>query len=202
MNECKQKILREEKRTLFYSWLLILSVGKWLNDVLHCCLWWLNLVFSFIVVVVVVIFAVDYIFMRILTLHLRALSTKYWQIVRGMVTFQKKKKDIHRWFDLIWGQKWGRISSRAWAKYDKNGRISTKFQMSNQLVRVTPNRWPKNFFPHFSSWALLEPLVHMMKKVLFSCFSHVFCRYRSCERMHKHAFAGWNTHQLDPYCSL
>ena len=39
-----------------------------------------------VVVVVVVTFALDYIFRRILTLNLRVLSAKYWQILRGIMT--------------------------------------------------------------------------------------------------------------------
>ena len=47
----------------------------------------INFVFCLIVVVVVVvIFALDYIFRRILTLNLRVLSAKYWQILRGIMT--------------------------------------------------------------------------------------------------------------------
>ena len=36
----------------------------------------------------------------------------------------------------------------------------------------------------------------MMKKVLFYSFLNVFDRFRPCERMRKHAFAGRNTQQL------
>ena len=89
----------------------------------------------------------------------------------------------------------------------------TKFQMSNQrlgvnqLLGVTPNCWPKNFFfvfLRFSSWALREPLVRMMKKVLFYWFSSVFYRFqfRPCGRVHKHAFAGRNTQQVQCTHSL
>ena len=48
----------------------------------------INFVFCLIVavVVVVVIFALDYIFRRMLTLNLRVLSAKYWQILRGIMT--------------------------------------------------------------------------------------------------------------------
>ena len=49
--------------------------------------------------------------------------------------------------------------------------------MSNQLLGVTPNRRPTNFFLRFSSQALHEPLVRMMKKVLFhdlQMFSIIF----------------------------
>ena len=53
----------------------------------------------------------------------------------------------------------------------------------NQLLVVTPNHWPTNFFHCFSSWALHEPLVRMMEKALFSWFSIA------------HAFTGRNTHQ-------
>ena len=45
------------------------------------------------------------------------------------------------------------------------------------------------FLP-FSSCTLHEPLVRMMEKVLFSLFFNVFDRFRPCERMHKHEFAG------------
>ena len=55
-----------------------------------------------------------------------------------------------------------------------------------------------NFFLRFSSWALHEPLVRMMKKVLFSWFSNVFYHFRPCECMSKHAFAGWNTQHVEP----
>ena len=57
---------------------------------------------------------------------------------------------------------------------------NTKFQMSNQrlgvdpLLGVTPIRWLTNFFFRFSLWALREPLVCMMKKVIFSWFLNVF----------------------------
>ena len=80
-----------------------------------------------------------------------------------------------------------------------------KFQMSNQhlgvtqLLGVTPNRWPTNFFfifLRFSSCALREPLMQMMKKILFYSFSSVFDCFRPCERVRKHVFAGWNTQQI------
>ena len=47
-------------------------------------------------------------------------------------------------------------------------------------------RWPANFFPHFSSWALHEPLMCMMKKVLFhdfrslSLFSNMQMHAQAC----------------------
>ena len=78
---------------------------------------------------------------------------------------------------------------------------TTKFQMSNQplgvnqLLGVTPNCWPTNFFLRFSSQASCVPLMHMMKKVLISSFSTVFHRFRQCKHMHKHAFASQNTQQ-------
>ena len=40
----------------------------------------------------------------------------------------------------------------------------------NRLLGVTPNRWPTNIFSQISLWALHEPLVRMMKKVLFHDF--------------------------------
>ena len=55
--------------------------------------------------------------------------------------------------------------------------LMLKYQMSNQLLvvnqllGVTLNRWPTNFFFCFSSCVLHEPLVCMMKKVLFYHFS-------------------------------
>ena len=51
----------------------------------------------------------------------------------------------------------------------------------NQRLGVTPNRWPTNFFLHFSSCVLHEPLVHMMKKV---------------QSMRKHKFAGQKTQHM------
>ena len=50
----------------------------------------------------------------------------------------------------------------------------------NQLLGVTPNRWPTNFFFRFSSWALHEPLVRMMEEELFSWFSNVFHCFWPC----------------------
>ena len=54
----------------------------------------------------------------------------------------------------------------------------------------------------FSSYVLHEPLVHMMKKVLFSSFSNVFYCFRPCKRMLVHAFAGRNTQQGSNFCFL
>ena len=48
-------------------------------------------------------------------------------------------------------------------------------------------------------WALHESLVRMMKKVSFWSFSIVFYCFQPCERMRKHAFAGWNTQQFCKY---
>ena len=83
-------------------------------------------------------------------------------------------------------------------------------------LRVTPKSWltPKRWlliwnFVVFSTCAsrvhddifwktfifLREPLVYMMEKVIFSSFFNVFSQFQPCERMHKHAFAGWNTQQ-------
>ena len=45
----------------------------------------------------------------------------------------------------------------------------------------------------FSSRASREPLVCVIKKVLFYSFSSVFDCFRPCERMRKHGFAGRNT---------
>ena len=83
---------------------------------------------------------------------------------------------------------------------------TTKFQMSNQhlgvnqLLGITNNRCATNFFLRFSSWALHEPLVRMMEKVLFSWFSNIFHRSRSCKRMRKHAFAGRNMQHRSQPC--
>ena len=74
----------------------------------------------------------------------------------------------------------------------------TKFQMSsqllgvNQLLGVTPNCWPTNFFLRFSSWASRTS----DGKVTFSWFLNVFHPFRPCECMRKHAFAGPNTHHI------
>ena len=46
---------------------------------------------------------------------------------------------------------------------------------------------------------LHEPLVCMMKKVLFPWFLNVFDHFRPCEHMRKHAFAGWNTQQWNEW---
>ena len=67
--------------------------------------------------------------------------------------------------------------------------------MSNQLLGVTPNRWPTNFFLHFSSCVSHEPLARMMEEVLFSSFYNVFHRFWPCERMRKHAFIVQNRRQ-------
>ena len=66
---------------------------------------------------------------------------------------------------------------------------------ANQLLGVTPIRWPTNFFLRFATWASHEPFMPMMKKVVFCSFSYVFDRFRPCERLRKHAFAGQNTQQ-------
>ena len=57
----------------------------------------------------------------------------------------------------------------------------------NQLLGVTPNRWPTNFFLGFSSWISHEPLVRMMEKVLFHHFPMFFIIFdhaNSCASMH------------------
>ena len=54
----------------------------------------------------------------------------------------------------------------AWSKNMKNIWKSSV----NQLLGVTPNCWPTNFFLHFSSCVLYEPLVNIIKKVLFHNF--------------------------------
>ena len=67
-----------------------------------------------------------------------------------------------------------------------------KYQMSNQhlgvsqLLGVTPNCWPTNFFLHFSSQALHEPLLRTMEKIHFSCFSNVFHCFGSCVHWSKY----------------
>ena len=63
----------------------------------------------------------------------------------------------------------------------------------NQRLGVTPNRWPTNFFLRFSlfffvslSWASREPLLCMMKKVLFThfrVFSIIFDYANACLRI-------------------
>ena len=86
-----------------------------------------------------------------------------------------------------------------WDSWRKMKKKVAKFQMSNQclgvnqLLGVTPNRWPTNFFLRFSSCVSHEPLVRMMEKVLFSWFFNVFYCFRPCD---VHAFAGRNTQQL------
>ena len=78
--------------------------------------------------------------------------------------------------------------------------ISTKFQMSNhllsnnQLLGVTPNHWPTNFFLHFCSCDIHEPLVQMTKKINFSWFLNDFQCFRPCERMqmHEQAWICWS----------
>ena len=77
-------------------------------------------------------------------------------------------------------------------KHEKsiNNLKKTTLQLSNhllgvhQLLEVTPNRWQTNFFLNFSSRALHEPLVRMMKKVLFPWFLNVF--HWACIRWSKY----------------
>ena len=66
--------------------------------------------------------------------------------------------------------------------------MSNQLLGDNQLLGVTPNRWPTNFFLNYSSWALHEPLVCMMKKTLF----HDFWMFSIV----LHAFAGQNTQHI------
>ena len=70
--------------------------------------------------------------------------------------------------------------------------MTTKVQISNQRLGVTPTRWPTNFFLRFSSRA---SHVHDEKGtflLIFKCFS-------SFLTMRMHAFAGRNTHSFIQY---
>ena len=57
---------------------------------------------------------------------------------------------------------------------------------ADQLLGVTPNRWPTKFFLHFSSCT-------WWKRYYFHHFWMFFITLRRCKRICKHAFAGQNT---------
>ena len=101
-------------------------------------------------------------------------------------------KVFQRTFCIMRNKFFQRFSSCTRGAHVEKRTKTTKFQMSNQLLgvnqllRVTPNRWPTNFFFRFSSWASRVPLVSMMKKILFThfwVFSIVFDHANACASM-------------------
>ena len=104
-----------------------------------------------------------------------------------MVENNRKHSKIMKKVPLSWLLNWNFVvfdCFSTWPSHVHEQKYKKKkFQMSNQLLGVnqllwvTPNGWPTNFFLHFSSWAINEPLIRMMEKVLFSWFSNVFHRF-------------------------
>ena len=76
--------------------------------------------------------------------------------------------------------------------YSDNCKISTIYVV-RELLGSSVVYFNQRTHAYFSSCVLHEPLVHMMKKILFSSFSNVFYRFWPCKCMRKHAFAGRNT---------
>ena len=82
------------------------------------------------------------------------------------------------------------------SKKHQNSKWYNQLLGVDQLLGVTPNRWPTIFFICFS-WFFFVSLLSASRvhdeKGTFSSYSNVFCCYRPCEHMRKHAFAGRNT---------
>ena len=114
-------------------------------------------------------------------------------------TWLKLAENTGKWEKIAFPSYTQEAYKRLTKKNEENSKWATSIWVSPSFWESLPNRWPTNFFfifLRFSSCALHEPIVQMMKKILFYSFSTVFDCFRPCERVRKHVFAGWNTQQI------
>ena len=109
-----------------------------------------------------------------MNIYMLCISTSVCMLAHAF-TWWKTIKNIRKWW-----KKYLCIMHRRSSRKAHEEKQRKKFV--GQSLGVTPKSW-------------LTPK-RMMKKVLFSSFSNVFCCFRPCKRMLKHGFAGRNTQHI------